>query len=291
MKRWQAPRDPRVPGFVIIAMLLLIGVGVGVWQATRVLRQPIDTWPISLASFGIVLALLLGLAAAVALLLRAAYHASLEYQLDRNGLYVVHSGSRYTIPLDRMVTIERAEQIDRADRAALSFGRGALATSLVIVTQLRSYRLAAVERDALLQAIVERRRLGIIQPQREGVTYANQHLSDFYGRGSVQYLLAAAVALNLVLWAVLAWRYAVLPDTLPIRFDPLGGTAGTRARSFTLLLPLGSSGVVIGNTLLALLAARRSWLSADLLLFGAVLIQILVLVALGFIVTIAGSGI
>jgi len=72
-----------------------------------------------------------------------------------------------------------------------------------------------------------------------------------------------------------------------VRFDPLGGTAGTRAKTYTLLLPAIATGAWLGNLLLALVSYPRSRLVAELLLLGALIVQLVLLLAAWFIVTLA----
>ena len=72
---------------------------------------------------------------------------------------------------------------------------------------------------------------------------------------------------------------------MPVRFDPIGGTAGTRARSYTLLLPAVASLIALANALAGLALIRRSRLATELLLLGAVLVQLGLLAATWFVVS------
>lgn len=286
MKRWRAPRDPQTLLGLIGALVLAVGAILGVRQLARQLRGPLDAWPITLTSFGIALGVLAALLGAALLVWRALRRASLAYELDRNAIYVRRWGSRYIIPLHQISRVAVADAASAAD-PALRFGRGGLAQTLLISTNAGQYRLALQQRDLFLRELQERQQLGVVQPQSEGWSWTRPALHMFVTAATVRRLLAAIVLLNLAAWALLTWRYPLLPETIPVRFDPVGGTAGTRARVSTLLLPGLATLIWLGNLVLAALIYRRARLAGELLLLGALLVQAGILIAIWFIITIA----
>lgn len=286
MKRWRAPQDPKM--FLGLLGVLIFGGGAAVaaQRLARELRGPLEDWPITLTSFGLALGIVVALIVALLLLWYALRLASLTYQLDRNGIYVRRWGSRYTIPLHQISTVTNPEDTSATDRATLRFGQGRPAQTLVITTNLAQYRLALRDRDRFARELQERQQLGIVQTHVEGWSWSRPTLRAFWKAATVRWLLAGIVLLNLAVWGLLTWRYPLLAETIPVRFDPVGGTAGTRPRLYTLLLPSVATAMWLGDLVLALLFYRRARLASELLLLGGLLVQAAILVAIWFIITI-----
>jgi hypothetical protein len=255
-------------------------------QLARVFQGPMEDWPISFGTFGWGLAAVAGVLGALLLLWLGLQLGSLSYALDRNGIYVTQPGSRYTIPLDQITTILTTQPRSTA-KPTIIFGRGRPEQQLWVETYGYAYRLALSDRERFSREVQERRQLGVVQSQPEGRVRARQALYDFFGGTVVRRLLLLSLILNLGLWSLLTWRFPELPTTVPVRFDPLGGTAGTRAKTYTLLLPTVASATWLGNLLLALLSYSRSRLIAELLLLGSLIVQLVLLLAIWFIVTVA----
>lgn len=288
MKRWRAPRDLSTVLYLLGALLCGGGAAAALLRLRRDLRGPLESWPITLLSFGLALGIVVGIVGCAALLWSAARSASLRYELDRNAITAVRLGSRYTIPLQQIVAVSADVTRQRPQRPIQRIGRGRPAQLLEITTVEHSYRLAIVERDSFARELQERRQLGAVRPQPEGLIHSWPALYAFWSAPSIQRLLLLTLLLNLGLWAMLAWRYPVLPDTIPVRFDPVGGTAGTRPRTYTLLLPGVATAMALINSALAVIIDRRSRLAGELLLLGALVLQAILLVAVSFISTVAG---
>jgi hypothetical protein len=290
VKRWDAPRNPRVLAWLLIAALLVGGALGGLVNLRDDLRGPIDNWAITLPVFGVVLAVLAAFGSALVLVLRALRHASLGYALDRNAIYVLHRNSRYIIPLNAVTGMWPADrETPPTTLSVIAFGAGNAATRVIVDTQHARYCLAVRDRDPFVRELEDRLRLGVVQPQPEGLVRRRPTLAAFLTAPSVQALTLLTLLLNLVIWGLLASRYTALPETVPVRFDPIGGTAGTRARSYTLLLPAAATIMALFNGLLALANHRRTRLGSELLLLGALVTQIVLLVAVGFLVRVAQS--
>ncbi len=90
----------------------------------------------------------------------------------------------------------------------------------------------------------------------------------------------AALVLSVVLAAVAAWRFERLPPTVVVRYDPLGGAAGTRERGYVLGLIAIAAAAGLGNVILAALLYGRSVVASQLLVLGALLLQLLLAVML-----------
>lgn len=289
MKRWRAPRDPRIIIYFLAALGGVALLVVGGLRLQRIFRGPIEAWPITLNNFALAFGWLLVLTITLVLLWRARYHASLGYEMDRNAIYVLHGRRRYVIPLDRISAISGAEAgaRERVEKSVQRFGYGGPARSLVVETNIRRYRLALVDRDQFLHELQGRQQLGIVQKQPEGWVEDRAAWRMLLRRPAVRFVLSLILVANVGVWALIAWRYPLLPDTVPLRFDPIGGTAGTRPKTSTLLLPLGATGLWLLNLVVALIIARRTRLASELLLVGTLILHIIVLVAAYFIVMIA----
>lgn len=287
MKRWRAPRDPLALLCFFGALASLGLVFFTLTRLTNVFQGPLEEWPITFGTFGWALVAVAAVAAMIALVWLGIERGSLSYELDRNGIYISQPGSRYTIPLDQVMVVINSDQPRSSAKPVIVFGRAQSSQQLTIETYRYAYRLALAERDLFSRELQERRQFGVIQSLPEGLTRTRQTLFDFFASVTTQRLLLIGLLLNLLLWALLTWRFPALPATVPVRFDPLGGTAGTRAKAYTLLLPATATGAWFGNLLLALLSYPRSRLLAELLLLGALIVQLVLLLAVWFIVTLA----
>jgi hypothetical protein len=289
VKRWRAPRDYRTYLFLLGAGALLFASLFGILRVRDMLEGTTADSVISLELFSLVFATLVAALATLFLAWRAFRFASLHYKLDRNAIYIRQRGSLYIIPLDQIQRAVPREQWETPGRVPRphSFGRGRIQQQIIIETAQRRYRLAIAERDTFLHELAERRRLGVVRVLREGLTLTRPGLSAFWSATSIKWLIVLTCSLNIALWGLLAWRYGGLPETVPVRFDPIGGTAGTRPRTYTLLLPAGASSIALVNTILAVMIFRRTRLGSELLLLGAMLTQVLLLVAVWFIVSVA----
>ncbi len=287
MKPWRAPHALQTLLYLVVAVLCAGLAVTGALPLLPFVRAPIDQWPVSLRLFGLTLATLVAGLAAIVALLQAIRAATLRYQLDRNAIVVVQRGSRELIPLDRIMSVAAFEEQrgQSSGKPLRRFGRGTARQRLVIETELARYQLAVRQREKFAHELNERRRLGVVQPQREGLIRMGQVWPAFLGSRTVRRLLLLILVLNLALWSLLTWRYPLLPETVPVRFDPIGGTAGARARTYTLLLSSAATGLALLNCGLAVTLIRRTRLGSELLLLGAVLIQGILLAAIAFIVT------
>ncbi len=96
--------------------------------------------------------------------------------------------------------------------------------------------------------------------------------------------LAAAVVVNLTLFAYVALRFPDLPDLLPIHFDPFGAPDRIGYRTELFRLPMIGLIVLAANNTIALLLHRRERVATYLLLAAALVVQVLMLVAINSII-------
>ncbi len=93
---------------------------------------------------------------------------------------------------------------------------------------------------------------------------------------ALQFLLAAALVVNLALFGYLVLRYDLLPDNLPLHFDVTGLPDRIEAKSSIFGLAIIGLIVFLVNTVLGVAAHRRQRAACLLLAASALLIQILI---------------
>jgi hypothetical protein len=270
--------------YALGALILMGAAGALALQIAPFLVGPLETWPISLRFFGLVLAVIIAVVAATVCLGLVFRHSRHGYELDRNMIAVLLPAARYIIPLDQIVNVSNGEN-GSTTKVTRRFGRGNAAQTLVVETQAHQYVLAVRKRDQFTHELEERRRLGVVQPQREGHQQLRQPWTAFLSAPIPKTIVILIVIANIGLWGLLTWRYPSLPETVPVRFDPVGGTAGTRSRTYTLLLPSVATLLGLGNVVLAMAVYRRTRLGSELLLVGALLVQLVLSAAISFVVT------
>lgn len=269
----------------VLGALTFAGVaGALALQIAPFLAAPLESWPISLRFFGLVLAALAAVIAAIVCLALAVRYSRQGYELDRNMIAVLQPAARYIIPLDQIINVSNGGR-SAATKVSRRFGRGSAAQTIVVETHSHQYLLAVQDRDRFTHEVEERRRLGVVQPQREGHQQLRQPWSAFVSAPIPKITVILIVVANIGLWCLLTWRYPSLPETIPVRFDPVGGTAGTRSRTYTLLLPSVATLIGLGNVVFAMIFYRRTRLGSELLLVGALLVQLVLSAAISFVVT------
>lgn len=289
MKRWGAPRNSAVFWYLASAIVCLIAAVVWAWNVVQQISGPIEQWPIDLTLFARAWGAILLLWIALWAVGKARYLAALAYEMDRNAIYVLHGNDRFAIPLNQIRAAAPLQAAPPREPQMFVQTWGSITPNhtLIVETAGSRYQLAMLEREQFLRELGERQRLGVIQPVREGPQGIPRRLPEWWARPTIRALAIVVMLLNVALWWVVLWRYPRLPETLPLRFDPIGDTAGTRSKLALLAVPLGASGSAILNSLLALVIGRRSWLASELLLAGALLLHVLLLVAMYFVLTIA----
>ncbi len=280
-------------------MVLLGGVLVAtIWALLRVvgvLRLPPEVWQVGPALYRDMLLLLALLALAGTLAYHIAASLTMGYQVDRNGVYVHWLGNRLVIPME---SIERVEP-GRAD-AVLSWRvvyglvgtyRGTARTHdgtplrlfatrpphdcLWIHTRDSVYALSPAKPDAFVQDLEQRRRLGAITPLTPTCHYGWLFAYPFWNDRVVRSALLLAVALNLLLFGVLAFRYPELAADVRMRFNAVGEVTELRPRHQILFLPLAASGLLLLNLGLGVALYPREQTGARLLQLASVLMPVL----------------
>lgn len=276
---------------VLVAVLVGVGVvGVGLGQ---ILRGPPESWPVDLTVYARALALLGLLLLGGALAYRVGSALTLGYELDRNGLYITWLGNRAVVPL------EQIQRVDVGAQASLPFalfrglayyyGQGQttdgrrlhlfatqpLAQCLVVLTPEDAYAISPADHESFVQDLEQRRNLGATKPLASAFDPSRLFLYAFWNDSTVRVMLLVALAVNLLVFGILATRYPALAPMVQMRFDAAGQAADLRPRHQVLFLPLAAFGLSLLNMALGLLVYRRQQLGARLLQGASVVVQLL----------------
>lgn len=294
MRRWKPQTSAGRAIALALLLLLLAAAAALVVRMAGLLKGPPQTWPIDLALYGWVVALIGTLLLAGALAYRVAAAFTLGYELDRNGLYIVWLGNRAVVPLEQVQNIDIGVAPARVPWRLLQgigyyWGRGRAADgrplhqfstrspaqSLVIYTPDDVYTISPADREAFVQDLEQRRNLGATKPLAAMFEPSRIFLYDFWSDTTVRALLLLALALNLLVLGVLAARYPALEPLVRMRFDAAGQVADLRPRHQVLFLPLAAFGLSLLNMIVGLLFYRAQQLGARLLQGASVVVQIL----------------
>ncbi|HEX5690905.1 MAG TPA: PH domain-containing protein [Roseiflexaceae bacterium] len=281
----------------------LAGAGVLVVPLVQAFAGPPQSWPIDLAIYGRLLAVLVLLAIGGALLYRIAAVLTMSYDLDRNGLYINWLGNRAVVPLDQIYSVDLGLTAERLPWRALQWigyrwGQGKTAEGkrlhlfatqplsrvLVVYTGAEAYAISPADHEAFVQDLEQRRNLGATKSLTPSFEASRIFLYAFWNDRTVRILLLLAVGLNLLILALLAARYPLLGATVPMRFNAIGQIAEPRPRHQVLFLPLAALGLALLNTVLGLAFYRRQQLGARLLQGASIVVQILFGIAVATII-------
>lgn len=299
MNRWRARRPLGVWLGLIVVLALWSGA---VWATLRLSNQlsgPPQNWPLTLGLFGLTLGALAAFALGGVLLYRVLSALTLSYRIDRNAVTIHWLGNTAVVPMNRIEAVEIGVQARRLPNfLARSFGyrRGTgettagtplflfstapLGQSVTLVTNASSYVISPANRDAFVQEVEDRRNLGIVQGQSEGVVRTSRLSYAFWTDPGVRLCLALGLLFNLGLWAALSARYTGLSETVALRFDATGTIVGNVPREQILVLPLIGLLAWLANAGLGVGVYRLSRVGAMLLLVGTIVVQSLLAVSL-----------
>ena len=297
MRVWTPP--PGIGRLIAIVLLLATigGLGLVVWQLRQTFSGDPTQWQIGPDLF-IRVCLLCALALCAGwLAYRLAAALTLRYELDRNALTIIWLGSRMTIPLDQIVTVDAgvraATRLGPLQQIGAYWGRGVApghvpvhffttrspASSLTIYAAGVGYLISPSDQAGFISDLDERRKLGAARAVTATTSADRLFLSAFWNDPAVRWLLALVLMVNLAALGLLTLRYGALPQTLEMRFDSAGGVSGMRPRFQILFLPLAAFGLSLVNLLIGLVIFRREPDGARLVQGASLLIQLLFAVA------------
>jgi len=277
VNKWQT--DPRAGlwvGIALIALLLVVMGGLVTWAITN---------PVSLWTFLIGLAVLIGLGVIglVGYWLSGLVRSS--YELDRNALTINWGASEHVVPTGEIKTVLAGEEMDRRIRfqgirwhghwvgtgriedlgQAVFCATAPPKRQVFVVTEGLTYCISPEDREGFLRTLESRLQMGPTQSV-EATSRRPGFLKwplwrDWFSLA----LLGLGVVSVLGLVGFLSARYLSLPLLLPLHFDAYGNPDRLGARGQIFFLPLIGLIVLLVNDSLGLLLYRRERLAAHLL--------------------------
>lgn len=279
MKEW---RPPRSWGATALALGVLLTLGGALALASLLgadLLRPPGAFVFSPLVVLVTLGAVLLLAGSILLALNLQRRLTLRFTISRDAVVATWRGGECVIPLQALA----AGSGEDPSLPEVRLGHGSRDNTIVFQTRAARYVLAVADAESFTREVAARMALGAVRSPAEGLSFRHATLRSFAVDRLVRWSLGLALLINVLLWLVVAWRYAALPPTIVARFDPLGGPAGTRPRSYLLLLLAASLAGGLLNAVLAAALHRRSLAASQLLVLLALLLQLLMSVAVALI--------
>jgi len=279
------------------AVLLAITIGAAAYVAVQlrtILAVPPEQWPVDLVLYFRVVLFGALLMLCGALIYRVAAAFTLNYDLDRNGLYINWLGNRAVVPLDQIshVDIGLAE-VTRGwsplsaigyysgqrrledGRLVHRFATAPNDRTLIIHTPEALYAISPRDTEGFVQDLEQRRNLGAAKTLASIVEPGRMFLYAFWHDPTVRRLLIVTFAINLLVLGLLAARYGSLSPMIEMRYNATGQVTALRPRHDALFLPLAAFLLSLVNTALGLIMYQSQRLGARLLQGASVVVQLL----------------
>jgi len=282
-------------------LFMAIVIGLDCLLLGRLFGHDIPSQQISFVSF------LLGLLVLVSLPLLAvvAYHtlscAALRYRVDRNGITIYGAGTQHTIPMGDLRQILPGDQI----QGVITYRKGLrwpgcergvgripgigivrfFATrpwpdQLLLLTTGPTFAVSPRTPERFLKAFAARQELGPNRQLEAGVRRARWLTWPLWTDRQAWTLIAAALILNLALFAFLSILFPGLDLVLPLHYDSQGLADRFGGKMEMFALPIIGLIVLATNLVAGLILYRWEQAGAYLLWGAAVAAQILFWVAI-----------
>jgi len=278
-------------GIGIILAILLLDAGL-VW---RVIAGPINGW-----TFVCALLALLSLPAIGLLGYRLYDLSRLGYEFDRNRLVIRTAGTQQIIPtasIERVIDGREAQLKTRMQSLTwpgYCIGQGQVEDvgltlfyavvppqkQAIVVTPSLAYGISVDDMESFIGVLGACQEIGpsVEVQQRSGqAPYVGW---DIWHDRLAQRVLLGGIVVNLVLFGLLLFRYPVLPDAIPMHWDATGSVDRIALREEVFALPVFGLITLGANDGLGAAIYRRQRIASYLLWSGAVLVQLLFLLAL-----------
>ena len=162
----------------------------------------------------------------------------------------------------------------------LSYATRPPAEQLLLVTSRMVYGISPAEQERFLEALQERHLMGPARILPTEPTWPRLWRWRFWQDRVGQGLLLAGLLLCLALFGFLAFRFPVLPESVPLHFDAAGQPDRIGPRQGLFLLPLIGLLAWGINAVWGGVIYRRQRLAAYLLWGGAIAVQVIAGLAL-----------
>lgn len=299
MRIWKPETSNRLWVAIVLVIPSVFGVAALMYTLALRISGPPESWPYDLGIFAELVGLIGLLLLSGWLIYRIACTLTLQYGMDRNGLYVLWLGNRAVIPMEQIVTVDVGVATVRMpwgpfQQVGYLWGQGytsegtlihlfstrAPARSLIIYTTTAAYAIAPADQQEFVQSLEQYRGLGAMKAVTPTITAGRMFLYSFWNDRFVRILLLLALGINLLALGILAWQFPTLPGLVELRFNQVGELAELRPRHQVLFMPLAAFGISLVNIVIGLICYTREIAGARLLQGASVLAQILFLVAM-----------
>jgi hypothetical protein len=281
--------SPTRSGPIFLAVSVLAGAA-AVFLASLIPEQP--TWA---GTFW----LLVGLLAALVIMITAIYWAiiayKLYYHLNRNGLAIQWGLTRQRIPFNQIKAVIPGREVaditalKAMNVAGLHFGRSLLPDygpvrifgtapapdSVLVVTPFQSYLISPQSPEHFMAAWQARQNLGPTQPWTESVQRSWPMNLPFLTDPLAWGMAGAAIMAYLAMFGYLAQKFPELPASLPIHFNALGQPDRIADKSALFTLVTAGGLILVLNAVIGSFIYRRERVAAYLLWATAVMVQFL----------------
>jgi hypothetical protein len=295
--KWQPdPRKGIWVGLGIVVCLVLVDVGL-VW---RVIAGPVNG-----VTFVCALLALLSVPTITLVAYRVYDLSRLCYEFDRNQLVITTAGTRQIVPT---CDIERV-LVDQLVASQVHFrsiswpgcyiGQGRIEgvgltlfysttspeTQVIVVTPTLAYGIWVEDIEGFMAVLTTCQEIGPSIEVKQETKEAAYVRWDIWHDRLAQGVLLGGIVLNLALFGLLLFRYPALPNLLPMHYDVTGAVDRISPRRDVFVLPIVGLIILVVNGTFGALLYRRQRIATYMAWSGAVLVQVLFLLALWGIVT------
>jgi hypothetical protein len=278
-------------GVGIILAIVLLDAGL-IW---RVVAGPISGWTFVCALLS------LSSLVAIGLLAYRLYDLSqLGYEFNRNQLMIRTAGTRQIIPTDSIErVIDGREGTPKARVRGLTWpgchiGEGQVegvgmtlfyavappGEQAIVVTPSLAYGISVDDMESFLEVLATCQEIGPSVEVQQRSSEARYVRWDIWHDRLAQGVLLGGLVVNVVLFGLLLFRYPLLPDAIPMHWDAAGSVDRIALRQEVFALPVFGLITLLANDGLGAVLYRRERVASYMLWSGAVLVQLLFLLAL-----------
>lgn len=287
----------------VIGFAMLVAVG-GLWVGLAYAARAIGSGPVAAL---IVLAAVLVLPLVAWLTYWLWGYLSLKYSVSRDGLEIRWAASRQIVPMAAITHILTGRPYARGlsgfrwpghevGRAACETDEGRLTETLVyattppegqllVVTPHLAYAISPANPAQFVDELKLRRAMGPVQQIDQETRQPRWARLDLWRDWTALRFLALAGLLNAIAFAVVIWRYPVLPEevAMQFRYDPelaIAVPGAPRDLSYIWTLPGIGLAVAVGNGILGAIVHSKVRMATVILAVAAVLTQIALLIVI-----------
>jgi len=274
-----------------IVLLALIDVGL-IW---RVVAGPINGW-----SFICALLALLSLPAFVLLGYWIYGLSQLRYEFDRNRLIISTGAVTQVIPMNQVDRVLDGRKLDVQVRMkslcwpgywigqgvleeggmTLSYAVDPPTEQVFVVTPTLAYGISTPDVDTLMDVFETALSMGSSAEVKQETQRAAYVGWSVWGDRLMQVILLCSIAVNLLLFGILCFRFPSLPVRLPMHYDVAGMVDRIAPREQIFALPVIGLIVWGANSLIGALLYRSERVASYLVWSGALVVQLLFFLAL-----------